>query len=52
MTDFFKTYLPNVYLIPDEFVEATKQTLYMSFDSIHWRDDWNHLRCDVSSDTP
>ncbi|HGF7795214.1 TPA: methionine ABC transporter permease [Enterococcus faecium] len=31
MTDFFKTYLPNVYLIPDEFVEATKQTLYMSF---------------------
>ena len=21
-------------------------------DSIHWRDDWNHLRCDVSSDTP
>lgn len=29
MTDFFKTYLPNVYLIPDEFVEATKQTLYV-----------------------
>ena len=31
MTEFFKTYLPNVYLIPDEFIEATKQTLYMSF---------------------
>lgn len=25
MTDFFKTYLPNVYLIPDEFVEATNK---------------------------
>ncbi|MDA9460839.1 methionine ABC transporter permease [Enterococcus mundtii] len=31
MTHFLETYLPNVYLIPDEFIEATKQTLYMSF---------------------
>ncbi|MBO0462518.1 MULTISPECIES: methionine ABC transporter permease [Enterococcus] len=31
MTNFFETYLPNVYSIPDEFIEATKQTLYMSF---------------------
>ncbi|MDT6322779.1 ABC transporter permease [Enterococcus faecium] len=31
MTEFFKIYLPNVYLIPDEFIKATKQTLYMSF---------------------
>ncbi|MEQ6207679.1 methionine ABC transporter permease [Enterococcus mundtii] len=31
MTLFLETYLPNVYLIPDEFIEATKQTLYMSF---------------------
>ena len=29
MTDFFKTYLPNVYLIPDEFVEATKNKHYI-----------------------
>lgn len=31
MPHFLETYLPNVYLIPDEFIEATKQTLYMSF---------------------
>lgn len=31
MTHFLETYLPNVYSIPDEFIEATKQTLYMSF---------------------
>lgn len=31
MTHFLETYLPNVYLIPDEFIEATEQTLYMSF---------------------
>lgn len=31
MTQFFETYLPNAYLISDEFYEATKQTLYMSF---------------------
>lgn len=31
MTHFLETYLPNVYLIHDEFIEATKQTLYMSF---------------------
>ncbi|MGM0330312.1 methionine ABC transporter permease [Enterococcus sp. AZ084] len=31
MTHFLENYLPNVYLIPDEFIEATKQTLYMSF---------------------
>lgn len=31
MTHFLETYLPNVYLIPDEFIGATKQTLYMSF---------------------
>ena len=35
MTDFFKTYLPNVYLIPDEFVEATKQTLYICLFGQH-----------------
>lgn len=31
MNDFITKYLPNVSQIPDEFVEATKQTLYMSF---------------------
>lgn len=31
MNEWLKSYLPNVYLIPDEFIEATKQTLYMTF---------------------
>ncbi|WP_165002902.1 MULTISPECIES: methionine ABC transporter permease [unclassified Enterococcus] len=31
MTNFLETYLPNAYTIPDEFIEATKETLYMSF---------------------
>lgn len=31
MNDLLAKYLPNVSQIPDEFVEATKQTLYMSF---------------------
>lgn len=31
MTDFFATYFPNVVLIPDEFMEALRQTLYMTF---------------------
>ena len=31
MSSLVEKYLPNVYLIPDEFIEATKQTLYMSF---------------------
>lgn len=31
MTKFLETYLPNASAIPDEFIEATKQTLYMSF---------------------
>ena len=31
MNAWIEKYLPNVYLIPDEFIEATKQTLYMTF---------------------
>lgn len=31
MNELIAKYLPNVSAIPDEFVEATKQTLYMSF---------------------
>ncbi|OQO71095.1 methionine ABC transporter permease [Enterococcus villorum] len=31
MNVWIEKYLPNVYLIPDEFIEATKQTLYMTF---------------------
>ncbi|EOL43795.1 methionine ABC transporter permease [Enterococcus phoeniculicola] len=31
MNQFIKTYLPNVSEIPDEFVKATSQTLYMTF---------------------
>lgn len=31
MYAWIEKYLPNVYLIPDEFIEATKQTLYMTF---------------------
>lgn len=31
MADFFERYFPNVVAISDEFVEATMQTLYMTF---------------------
>ncbi|WP_122645406.1 methionine ABC transporter permease [Enterococcus mediterraneensis] len=31
MNGFFERFFPNVISIPDEFIEATKQTLYMTF---------------------
>ncbi|MGX7352553.1 ABC transporter permease [Enterococcus canis] len=33
---WLETYLPNVWQIPDEFIEATKETLYMTFWTALW----------------